>query len=265
VGNAAAETAAGAGKNHGQPLSGGGSGVGSGTGDGEGSGNGGTGNGTGRGINVGSALGTGAGITAGSGTGSGSGHGGGQFPGITIQGGRLEGGTAAGHAHGATPVPAQTSYGMTIVSTASSGGGLPDYGVFSNEKVYTVYVDARKTTDDPAIAWTLQYAALQGTESLPADGANRGPKGMTPPYAIFKAIPQWPADLVNKYSDRVIVVSAVITTDGKLDQMLIVQSPDDRLTEGITEALNKWVFRPAQTDGHPVAIKIMLGIPLAQY
>jgi len=59
--------------------------------DSEGSGNGGAGNGAGRGEGVGSALGTGAGTTAGSGTGSGSGHGGGSFPGITIQGGRLEG------------------------------------------------------------------------------------------------------------------------------------------------------------------------------
>ena len=154
---------------------------------------------------------------------------------------------------------------MTIVSTASSGGGLPDYGVFSNEKTYTVYLDARKTTDDPAMAWTLQYAPLQGTADVPnSDGANRGARGMTPPYVIFKEIPQWPPELINRYSDRVIVVSATITTEGKLDQMLIVESPDDALTEAIAEALNKWTFRPAQRDGRPVAVKIMLGIPLSQ-
>ena len=87
---------------------------------------------------------------------------------------------------------------------------------------------------------------------------------MTPPYVIFKEIPQWPPELINRYSDRVIVVSATITTEGKLDQMLIVESPDDALTEAIAEALNKWTFRPAQRDGRPVAVKIMLGIPLSQ-
>jgi outer membrane biosynthesis protein TonB len=153
---------------------------------------------------------------------------------------------------------------MTIVSTASSGGGLPDYGVFSGEKIYTVYLDARTTTDDPAFAWTLQYAPLRGTSGVPnADGASRGAKGLTPPYAIFKEIPRWPTELVRRYLQRVIVVSGVINTEGKLDQMLIIQSPDDRLTEGITEALNKWAFRPAELNGQPVSVKVLLGIPLA--
>jgi hypothetical protein len=266
LGNAAAEVAAGAGKNRsGESSGGGGNGKGVGTGDAEGAGNGGSGNGMGRGTGTGSALGTGAGTTTGSGTGSGSGHGGGDFPGITIQGGRLEGGTNTGKSHGATPVPAQTSYGMTIVSTASSGGGLPDYGVFSKEKVFTVYLDARKTTDDPSIAWTLQYAPIQSPDDPPNTNQDRRAlQGLTPPYAVIKEIPKWPPELINRYSDRVIVVSGVINIQGKLEQMLIVQSPDDRLTESITEALEKWVFRPAQMGDHPTAIKVMLGIPLSQ-
>jgi len=47
---------------------------------------------------------------------------------------------------------------MTFTSTASSGGGLPDFGVFQNQKVYTVYLDMRASDDDPAPSWTLQYA-----------------------------------------------------------------------------------------------------------
>ena len=31
------------------------------------------------------------------------------------------------------------AYGMTVTSTADSGGGLPDLGVFAHEKVYTVF------------------------------------------------------------------------------------------------------------------------------
>jgi hypothetical protein len=262
LGNAAAEVAAGAGNSLKTPLSGGGgNGVGTGTGSGNGAGNGGGGAGTGRGAGSGNGLGSGSGITLGSGTGSGSGHGGGHFSGITIQGGRLEGGTSDPRPHGATPVPAQTSYGMTIVSTASSGGGLPDYGVFSGEKVYTVYLDARITTDDPPVAWTLQYAPLRDSKTATAAAGIQ--KGLAPPYAIFKQIPRWPKELVRRFPGKVVVVSAVIDAQGKLEQMLIVQSPDDRLTEGISEALNQWVFRSAELNGHPVAVKIMLGIPLS--
>ena len=46
------------------------------------------------------------------------------------------------------------------------------------------------------------------------------------------------------------MVSATVATEGKLDQMLIVESPDDALTEAIAEALNKWTFRPASA-GRP--------------
>ena len=59
--------------------------------------------------------------------------------------------------HGPWPLPATTAvpgpmagsaltsnaYGMTIASTAESGGGLPDLGVFAKEKVYTVFLDMR--------------------------------------------------------------------------------------------------------------------------
>ena len=56
----------------------------------------------------------------------------------------------------------QTSYEMTG-TPASSGGGLSDFGVFQNQKVYTVYLDMRATDDDAAPSWTLQYAVLQPT------------------------------------------------------------------------------------------------------
>jgi hypothetical protein len=266
TGNAAAQVAVGGGKGDRNPSGGGGTGVGTGTGNAVGSGHGGTGAGSGHGSNSGPALGTGVGVTAGGGTGEGSGHGSGHFPGITIQGGRLEGGGTAAKVQGATPVLAQSSYGMTIVSTASSGGGLADYGVFSNEKVYTVYLDARNTTADPATAWTLQYAPIQ-SQTAAATGASIGPnlKGLTPPYALVKQIPDLPAEVLRRYPQRVVVVCGIINSDGKMEQMLVVQSPDDRLTERVTEALNKWLFRPAQLNGHPISIKVMLGIPLARF
>ena len=50
---------------------------------------------------------------------------------------------------------------MTIASTAESGGGLPDLGVFAKEKVYTVFLDMRVNSGDRTPSWTLQYARLR--------------------------------------------------------------------------------------------------------
>jgi hypothetical protein len=156
----------------------------------------------------------------------------------------------------------QTSYGMTIVSTASSGGGLPDVGVFQNEKVYTVYLDMRANDEDHAPSWTLQYAVLQPQSSA---GGTNGHSGRiqgvpTPPYAMLKDIPEFTPELLRKYAHRVIVASAILNTAGKLEQVSIPQSFDSELAGPLAAALSNWMFQPSQIDGQPVALKILLGI-----
>jgi len=258
AGNAAGEIAAGAGNGNGGVAAGSGGGVGTGTGKGNGSGNGGVGAGAGRGSGVGPGLGQGEGHSSGSGTGAGAGHGGGAFPGITIQGS----GSGSGAAGKPTwHVASQAAYGMTIVATASSGGGLPDLGVFADEKVYTVYLDMRQTVEDPATSWTLQYALLRDPNGDAS--ANRNQEATVPPFPVVKEMPQFSAELVQKYSGRLIVVYAILNTQGKLEQMLVMQSPDDRLTNRILATLNKWVFRPAEFNHHPASVKVLLGVPLS--
>jgi hypothetical protein len=154
---------------------------------------------------------------------------------------------------------------MTIVSTASSGGGLPDLGVFRNEKVYTVYLDMKANDEDPAPSWILQYALLQPTPD-PLDTIRISTKIQgtpTPPYALLKDIPQLAPDLVRKYAHKVIVAFAVMNSAGKLEQIALRQNPDTQLTTPLVEALSHWMFQPAEIDGQPVSLKILLGIRLA--
>jgi hypothetical protein len=40
-------------------------------------------------------------------------------------------------------------------------------------------------------------------------------------------------------------------------------SPDPQVNAPLIEALKNWTFQPAQVDGNPVALKILLGIRLA--
>jgi hypothetical protein len=241
---------AGGGTGNSKSASGGGAaGAGSGSGNTVGAGVAAIGNGNGRG-----SAGTGAGRAgrgAGTGAGAGSGAGTGSFPGITIQGG--EGNEGNSEAHSFTVVP-QTPYQMTIVATASSGGGLADYGVFENERVYTVYVPMQRTPQEADPTWTLQYAL----EDSKADSGGQ----LIAPTPVMREWPQIPADLEKAYSQQQVVVSAILGTDGKLTHFSVKQSPDSHLSAPITQALAKWVFRPAQQDNKPVPVKILLGIPL---
>jgi Gram-negative bacterial TonB protein C-terminal len=263
----------------------GGGGVGSGIGTGQGSGKGGTANGTeeARGSASGPGVGAGPGSTSAGGAGAGSGSGKGSLSGITIQGAGNTGGSGTGSGsisglsvHGANGsygsgvsvkanasivrFPSQTAYGMTVVSLAESGGGLPDFGVFKEEKVYTVYLDMRQTTDDPAPSYTLQYAPMLSAGQATTD---QGP--LTPPYPLNKPVPPMNSELMRRYLRDVVIVYAILQSDGKLQQLSVMQSPDARFNPPILATLRLWTFRPAQMNGKPVGVKVLVGIPVLPF
>jgi hypothetical protein len=254
-----------AGGNAASPASSG-SGTGSGSryGSGRGSGLNPSGNsgGASRGTGTDAGVGTGSGTSIASGTGAGSAPGKGGFPGIAIQGGRYGN---AGDLHASSAPRRQTSYNMNIVSTASSGGGLPDFGVFNNEKVYTVYLDMKASDEDPAPNWILQYALLQpAPDPSGTDGTSSKIRGTpTPPYALLKETPEFAPDLLRKYAHNLIVAFAIMNSDGKLEQITLRQNSDLQLASRLIEALSHWTFQPAQIDGKPVSLKIVLGVRLA--
>jgi outer membrane biosynthesis protein TonB len=74
--------------------------------------------------------------------------------------------------------------------------------------------------------------------------------------------PQFPPELEKKYAERQVVISAIVDKDGKVAHISVKQTPDERMSNPIVIALSKWVFRPAQLNNQPVAVKVLLGIPL---
>jgi len=243
----------GGGKGVGTEAAGGGSaGTGTGTGNTTGAGAGGLGSGSGKGRGgAGKGAGSTPGRGAGTGSGAGSGSGTGSFPGITIQGGE----DASNNDSPAFTVEPQAPYHMTVVSTASSGGGLEDFGVFDNERVYTVYVPMKRTPEAEDPTWTLQYALVDGKDV-------GGDPQVTPPSPVMREWPQVPAELEKKYAQRQVVISAVVDKEGKVSHIAVKQTPDAHASDPIVQALSKWVFRPALLNNQPVAVKILVGIPL---
>jgi hypothetical protein len=183
------------------------------------------------------------------------------FPGITI----LESGAGANPtSKTGAPAPLQTSYGVTIVSTESSGGGLPEFGVFSNEQVFTVFVDMRRTVTDVAPSWTFEYSILRPTTAHTniIDLSKRNQQGTVLPFPTVKEQPALTPELARKYIRGRIIVYAVINVEGKMEQMVVKESPDPLLNEPVLRALTKWSFRPAQVDGESVPAKALMGIPI---
>lgn len=221
----------------------------------------------------------GLGARAGSGSGTGretasvpgEGSGSGLFPGITIADGKPDSSLAAPpDSRPAIRTPENSTYGLTIVGTGSSGGGLKDFGIFRNESVYTVYIEMNHSST-AAPAWILQYALLREAGADPHTAAPAIAPSNTiqmeaplqPPFPITKEYPPLPAEIVSRNVGRMIVVYAVISPEGKMGEMRIIQSPHPLLNQPLLGTLRKWAFRPAETNGKPVAVKALLGIVLS--
>jgi hypothetical protein len=54
-----------------------------------------------------------------------------------------------------------------------------------------------------------------------------------------------------------------VDKDGKISQVAVKKTPDRRVSDPIAQALAKWVFRPAQVNGQPTAVKVLIGNPLS--
>ena len=182
------------------------------------------------------------------------------FAGITITGGVDD---SSGATNTAPRRPLQTSYGVSVISTESSGGGLPSFGLFSNHDIYTVYVDMRETENDSDPAWTLEVAVAQ-EPGVPGNTAKNiaAAQGLVLPFPAAKKRPTFPPELARKHLRQMIVVYAVVNVEGKMEQMSVKQSPDPVLNESVLAALSQWVFRPARRNGTPFAVQVLLGIPL---
>lgn len=146
------------------------------------------------------------------------------------------------------------AYGMTIVATGSAGGGLKDYGIFKNEIVYTVYIEMSEP-GHPRPSWTLQYASA--TSPSPAYST------MVPPFPIVREYPRLPREASARNLGRTLVVAGVITPEGKLDSLRVVQSPNPLLIQPLLNCLAQWTFQPAESNGKKVAARFALGIPLS--
>jgi hypothetical protein len=180
------------------------------------------------------------------------------------EGSGLQGGNGGGG--GPKPDPTPHNYDFTIVASGGSGGGLKDFGVFHNEAVYTVYIDVSDVAPTSQ-AWVLQYAdngsGPRTTEiNLGGDGRISAPQAMLePPYAITKHVPE---KLIPPPNNAMTVVTGIISRDGKLVNARVLQAPSEECGKQWADVLSNWNFRPASKGGTPIAVRVLIGIPVYQ-
>jgi len=77
---------------------------------------------------------------------------------------------------------------------------------------------------------------------------------ITHPVVINKVNPKYPDEARREKVMGVVTLETVITEDGQVEKIEVLQSPDDRLSKASVDAVSQWTFEPALCDGRPVGV-----------
>jgi TonB family protein len=91
-------------------------------------------------------------------------------------------------------------------------------------------------------------------------------EGITFPKAVRMQNPPYPGQSRSRHVSGTVVISAVVTPDGKIDQARIVHKVDPDLDKAALEATRGWLFEPAKTpDGTRVPVRVPFEINFKLY
>jgi TonB family protein len=106
-------------------------------------------------------------------------------------------------------------------------------------------------------------SAAQSAPPAPAPVRASGPAGairvggsIKPPRKTVHVNPVYPADAAAAGISGVVILSAVIDTDGIVREVTTLRSPNDSLTFAATSALTGWQFTPTLLNGVPVPVRM---------
>ncbi len=98
---------------------------------------------------------------------------------------------------------------------------------------------------EPAAADADSPGAIRSREEI----------GLEPPVILRKISPQFPPSAKNEMVSGSVELELTIGVNGEMQDVKVLKSPDQRLTEASISAIRQWRFQPAKrSDGKPVAV-----------
>jgi TonB family protein len=126
-----------------------------------------------------------------------------------------------------------------------------DRKVFGGKRVYGRTLNMPNLNSATG-SWVIKFAELNG-EQKEGD--------LLEPVATEKPDPGYPLALMRANVHGVVTLYAVIHSDGRVSDIRVLESPDDRLDSYATKALAGWKFLPAERAGKKVALEAVVMIP----
>ena len=128
-----------------------------------------------------------------------------------------------------------------------------DRQVFGSRRPYTTPLNMPNLNSSSG-SWEIRFAEL--------DAGHKEKAGdLVAPLATEQSDPGYPLELMRANVQGMVTLYAGIHSDGKVCDIRVLNSPDDRLDSYAARALARWKFAPAERGGKPVAIEALVKIP----
>jgi len=157
--------------------------------------------------------------------------------------------------------------GASVSPSASSGGARPgaraaapvsddkvtdvDRQVFGGKRVYATMLNMPNLNSSSG-SWEIRFAEL---------GAGQKKGYLVAPLATEQSDPGYPLELMRAHVQGMVTLYAIIHADGRVSDIRVLNSPDERLDSYAEKALARWKFLPAERAGKPVALEAVVKIP----
>ncbi len=128
-----------------------------------------------------------------------------------------------------------------------------DRQVFGGKRFYAMTLNMPNLNSSTG-SWDIRFAEL-------AAGRRDKEGDLLAPVATETSDPGYPLELIRANVHGMVTLYAVIHSDGKVGEIKVLNSPDDRLDAYAEKALARWKFVPAERAGKAVALEAVVKIP----
>lgn len=126
-----------------------------------------------------------------------------------------------------------------------------DRQVFGAKRFYSMTLNMPNLNSVTG-SWVIRFAELKD---------NRPVGELLAPVPTEKSDPGYPLELIRENVHGSVTLYAVIHSDGRVGDIRVLNSPDERLDPFAASALARWKFLPALRAGKPVALEAVIVIP----
>ena len=119
-----------------------------------------------------------------------------------------------------------------------------------------------------ALTLAAQQAAVtnsspaQRSQAAPAQILDYSPEtpGVTPPKLIHQVDPHYPRAFFGRTKSSDVQIQLLVGTDGLPTDLKVSKSGGERFDKSALAAVSQYRFRPAEKDGHPITMRLIIAV-----